>query len=112
MSSPSSEQLDAVFHALADPTRRAILEALTNGAGTVTEIAKPFDMSLPGVSKHIRVLEKAGLIDREVDGRTHRCRLEHTPLMNAREWIDFYSTFWNDKLDRLERYANDQSKGR
>lgn len=105
MSSTSSD-LDLVFHALSDPTRRAILMNLSDADLTISEIAEPFDMSLPGVSKHIRVMERAGLISRRVDGRTHTCRLERSPLMDAREWITFYTRFWNEKLDNLEQYAS------
>ena len=94
--------IDAVFSALADPTRRAILDRLSRGQARVTDIAAPFDMSLAAASKHIKVLERAGLVRRAVHGRTHVCRLDPTPLAAADEWLRFYEQFWNLKLDALE----------
>jgi DNA-binding transcriptional ArsR family regulator len=96
-------QLDTVFHALGDATRRQMLRDLVRGERTVSELAKPFDMSLAAASKHIRVLEHAGLIRREVRGRTHFCRLDPGPLASAHEWLSFYERFWTSRLDELER---------
>ena len=99
------EQLDRVFHALADQTRRQLLAALAEQPGTVSELAEPFDMSLPAVSKHIKVLERAGLVVRTVDGRVHRCSLGAGPLQHVAAWLDPYRQFWTDTLDSLARYA-------
>jgi DNA-binding transcriptional ArsR family regulator len=96
-------QLDHVFHALGDPTRRHMLRRLAGGERTVTELAEPFDMSLAAASKHIKALENAGLIRREVRGRTHFCQLEPGPLASAHEWLSFYERFWTQRLDILER---------
>lgn len=97
-----SPRLDAVFHALADPTRRAMLRDLGKRPCTVGELAAPFDISLAGASKHIQVLERAGLIQREIQGRTHLCRLDARPLHAGAEWLRHYERFWNRKLDVLE----------
>lgn len=94
--------LDSVFHALADPTRRAMLNDLAAGPCTVGELAAPFDISLAGASKHIQVLERAGLIQREVQGRVHTCRLDARPLHMGAEWMRHYERFWTRKLDALE----------
>ena len=94
--------LDGVFRALADPTRRAMLADLAAGPCTVGELAAPFDISLAGASKHIQVLERAGLIRREVRGRVHTCRLDAGPLHAGAEWMRHYERFWNRKLDALE----------
>jgi DNA-binding transcriptional ArsR family regulator len=99
-----AELLDATFGALADPTRRAILARLTLGEATVTELAAPFDVSLPAVSKHLRVLESAGLLQREIDGRIHRCRLAAQPMKDAAAWIETYRTFWEAQRDALAHY--------
>lgn len=96
-------QLDAVFHALGDPTRRGMLAALARGERTVGELAQPHRMSLAAASKHIKALEQAGLIVREVRGRTHVCRLDPGPLASAHEWLGAYETFWTGRLDILER---------
>lgn len=96
-------QLNAVFHALGDPTRRQMLRHLTSGTRTVSELAAPFSISLAAASKHIRVLENAGMIQREVRGRTHLCRLDPGPLATAHEWLGIYERFWTDRLDALER---------
>ena len=96
-------QVNFVFHALGDPTRRRMLGELARGECTVGELAKPFAMSLAAASKHIRVLEHAGLIRREVRGRTHLCRLDPGPLASAHEWLSFYERFWSNRLDELER---------
>jgi DNA-binding transcriptional ArsR family regulator len=97
------EQLDIVFHALADPTRRQMLRELALRERTVTELANPFDMSLAAASKHVKVLERAGLLKRTIRGRTHTCRLDPDPLGAAHTWLRFYERFWNDRLDALER---------
>ena len=98
-----SQQLDSVFHALGDPTRRQMLRALAGGERTVGQLAEPFAMSLAAASKHIKALEQARLIRREVRGRTHVCRLEPAPLASAHEWLGFYERFWTGRLDVLER---------
>jgi DNA-binding transcriptional ArsR family regulator len=98
----SSAALDLVFRALADPTRRRMLRSLASGERTVSELAEPFRMSLPAVSKHVRALEDAGLVRRTVRGRTHYCRLNPKPLSTAHEWLSFYERFWNERLDALE----------
>jgi DNA-binding transcriptional ArsR family regulator len=95
-------RLDTVFHALGDATRRRMLCELANGQRSVGELAAPFDMSLAAASKHIKALERAGLVRRTVQGRTHICRLEARPLEDAHEWISFYERFWNSRLDVLE----------
>jgi DNA-binding transcriptional ArsR family regulator len=96
------ERLDAVFGALADPTRRAMLRELAAQPRTIGELAAPFEISLAGASKHIQVLERAGLIQREVQGRVHTCRLDARPLHAGAEWLRHYERFWNQKLDVLE----------
>jgi DNA-binding transcriptional ArsR family regulator len=96
-------QLDTVFHALGDATRRRMLASLAGGERSVGELAAPFDISLAAASKHIKALEKAGLVRREVRGRTHLCRLEAKPLEDAFEWLSLYERFWTDRLDILER---------
>ncbi len=97
-----SPHLNTVFHALGDVTRRRMIRALADGERTVTQLARPFAMSLAAASKHIRTLELAGLISREVQGRTHICRLEARPLGEADAWLRIYERFWNTRLDRLE----------
>jgi DNA-binding transcriptional ArsR family regulator len=103
--------LDETFAALADPTRREILVALADGERSVSELAEPFEISLPGISKHLTVLERAGLITRWREGRVRRCRLEREPLSDALEWIAAYGRFWEESLDSLERLLGDP-KGR
>jgi DNA-binding transcriptional ArsR family regulator len=98
----AADRLDAVFHALADPTRRAMLRSLAQRERSVGELAEPFDMSLEGASKHIRVLERAGLVQRSVQGRTHVCRLDARPLRGGMEWIRHYERFWSRRLDVLD----------
>jgi DNA-binding transcriptional ArsR family regulator len=105
----SGAPLDATFGALADPTRRALLARLAQGEATVTELAKPFDVSLPAVSKHLRVLESAGLLQREIDGRVHRCRLAAEPMKDASAWIEKYRAFWESQFDVLARYLESTS---
>jgi DNA-binding transcriptional ArsR family regulator len=95
--------LDTVFHALGDATRRQILRDLATGERTVSQLAQPFAISLAAVSKHIQVLESAGLIRREVRGRTHLCRLDPGPLASAHQWLGFYEHFWTERLLVLER---------
>lgn len=96
-------QLDLIFAALSDGTRRAMLKRLTAGELSVGELAEPLNMSLAAASKHIKALERAGLIRRTIEGRTHRCRLNARPLAGAREWLAYYEAFWNERLDALER---------
>ena len=98
----TNPRLDAVFHALGDATRRQMLRSLSAGERTVTQLAEPFDMSLAAASKHIRALEGAGLIRREVRGRTHVCYLNAAPLSEADKWLRFYERFWNSRLNELE----------
>lgn len=105
-----SESLNGVFHALGDPTRRAMLRALAGGARTVGELAEPFPISLAAVSKHVKVLEEAGLVRREIRWRTHVCSLEPGPLADAHAWLAFYEGFWNDRLDALERLLREAAK--
>jgi len=95
-------KLDAIFHALGDATRRRMLGELAHGERTVSQLAEPFEMSLAAASKHIKALERAGLIRREILGRTHLCRLDASPLASASEWLGFYEHFWNTRLDVLE----------
>jgi DNA-binding transcriptional ArsR family regulator len=106
----AAPQLDAVFHALGDPTRRRMLRTLADGERTVSQLAEPFSISLAAASKHIKALENAGLIRREVRGRTHICRLEPGPLASAHEWLDFYERFWTARLDVLERLLRAEDK--
>jgi DNA-binding transcriptional ArsR family regulator len=94
--------LDAVFHALADPTRRAMLRSLAAGEQKIGDLAAPFSMSFAAASKHVRVLEAAGLVRRRIEGRSHVCRIEPLPLAAADEWLRFYERFWTNRLDRLE----------
>ena len=104
-------RLDAVFHALGDATRRRMLRELAAGERTVGQLAQPFAISLAAASKHIKALESAGLIRREVRGRTHLCRLEPSPLASARQWLSFYEDFWTDRLDALERLLREADAG-
>ena len=98
----TSEHLDSVFQALADPTRRGMLIALGGGTSSISELAKPYDMSLAAASKHIKKLEAAGLIEREIVGRVHHCKLSPERLNAARDWLQVYERFWNKSLDALE----------
>jgi DNA-binding transcriptional ArsR family regulator len=102
-------ELDAVFHALADPTRRALLEHLTEGPATVGELARPFGISQPAVSHHLRVLEVAGLVIRTRRGRTTSCRIETEPLRRIQAWIGHYERFWTGRMARLERLLEEDS---
>ncbi len=113
-----ADTLSTTFAALSDPTRRAILVRLADGAATVGEIARPFEMSLPAVSKHLAVLADAGLITRSKEGRVRRCGMRAEPLHVAYDWIRDYRRFWDDRLDSLAAYLRettdqeDSSKGR
>lgn len=98
------QALDSTFAALSDATRRGILARLATGEASVTELAKPYDMSLPAVSKHLRVLESAGLVTRNKEGRVQRCRLVAGPMKSAADWIEHYRRFWDIQLDSLQRY--------
>lgn len=97
--------LDRVFGALADSTRRSILARLAEGEATVGQLAEPFDISRPAISKHLRVLERAGLVRRTPEGRMSRCELEAGPIQDAAEWVDRYRRFWETQLDQLKRYV-------
>jgi DNA-binding transcriptional ArsR family regulator len=97
------DNLDRVFHALSNEPRRIMLRALADGEQTVGDLADPFDISLAAVSKHLKVLEGAGLVERRVEGRTTVCRLAPEPLTEVREWVAFVERFWTARLDRLER---------
>jgi DNA-binding transcriptional ArsR family regulator len=97
--------LDATFAALADPTRRAIVARLARGEATVTELAEPFDMSMPAISKHLRVLERAGLITRGREAQTRPCKLSPKPLEDATAWIEKHKATWEGRLDRLDAYV-------
>jgi DNA-binding transcriptional ArsR family regulator len=107
----TSQQLDATFAALADPTRRAILARLSTGEATVTELASPFQMSLPAVSKHLKVLESAGLITRGREAQWRPCRLEVGPLKEASEWIEQYRRFWEESFNRLDEVLRRLQEG-
>ena len=100
----SPDRLSTTFSALADPTRRAILARLISGEAFVTELAEPFDMSLPAVSKHLKVLERAGLIARGRDAQWRPCRLQASPLKDVADWVEHYRRFWEESLDRLDDY--------
>jgi len=107
------DRLGTTFAALADPTRRAILARLVLGEASVTELAAPFQMSLPAISKHLKVLEHAGLIARGRAGPSRPCRLKAAPLKDAVNWLEHYRSFWEESLDRLEDHLRDvQAKGR
>jgi DNA-binding transcriptional ArsR family regulator len=109
----SPDRLSTTFAALADPTRRAILARLASGEASVTELAEPFEMSLPAVSKHLKVLERAGLIARGRDAQWRPCRLEAAPLEDAAHWLEQYRRFWEQSFDRLEDYLGElQMKGK
>jgi len=104
------DQLDATYAAISHPVRRAVLQRLKGGDARVTELALPFGMSLAAVSKHIRVLEEAGLLDRSVHGREHRLALNPSRLRPAASWLDSYQAFWEDRLDHLEARLRDQHR--
>ena len=96
------QHLDVVFHALSDGTRRAMLQSLAGGERSIGELAAPFAMSFAGAAKHVKVLENAGLVRREIRGRTHLCRLEAARLAEAQAWLSHYERFWTHRLDRLD----------
>lgn len=100
------DKLNLIFSALSDPTRRAMLVSLAKSEQSIAELSAPFDISKSAITKHIKVLENAGLLKRTVDGRVHHCRLEVKPLKTASSWITFYEKFWNEKLDALDAYLN------
>jgi DNA-binding transcriptional ArsR family regulator len=106
-----AEQLDDTFAALADPTRRAILARLAEGEATVTELAAPFEMSMPAISKHLKVLERAGLITRGRTAQWRPCRLEARPLEDASAWLEQYRPFWEDSFERLAEHLRAIQKG-
>ncbi len=103
----ATDQLSTTFAALADPTRRAILARLSKGETSVKELAKPFSITLPGISKHLKVLERAGLIARGRDAQWRPCRLEAKPLQEVADWVEQYRRLWEERLDRLEDYLNE-----
>jgi len=103
----SPERLNLTFSALSDPTRRAILARLALGETSVTELAEPFDMSMPAISKHLRVLERAGLVARGREAQWRPCRLEAGPLKEASDWLEEYRRFWDESLDRLGDYLRE-----
>jgi DNA-binding transcriptional ArsR family regulator len=105
-------RMNSVFHALGDATRRQMLRELVSGERTVGQLAEPFAISLAAASKHIKALENAGLIRREVRGRTHLCRLDSGPLASAHQWLSFYERFWTDRLDVLERLLRQEDAHR
>jgi DNA-binding transcriptional ArsR family regulator len=103
----TADALSTTFAALADPTRRAILARLASGEASVTELAEPFDMTMPAVSKHLKVLERAGLIARNREAQWRRCRLDAAPLRNVSDWLEHYREFWEQRFDRLEAYLEE-----
>lgn len=107
----SVDSLSATLSALADPTRRGILARLATGEATVKELAEPYDMSLAAVSKHLKVLEHAGLISRGRDAQYRPCRLEAAPMRDVAGWLESYRKFWDESLDRLETYLAELQKG-
>jgi DNA-binding transcriptional ArsR family regulator len=106
----ATDQLSTTFAALADPTRRAILARLAAGEAPVTELARPFAMSLPAISKHLKVLERAGLIARGREAQWRPCRLDAGPLRSAAEWLEYYRKFWEQSFDRLDEYLRELQK--
>ena len=106
------DPLSTTFAALADPTRRAILARLASGEATVTELAEPFEISLPAVSKHLKVLERAGLIARGRAAQWRPCRLDAAPLKDAADWIEPYRRFWEESFDRLDEYLKEVQAGK
>ncbi len=104
------DRISTTFAALADPTRRAILARLAKGEASVTELAEPFRMTLPGISKHLKVLEKAGLIVRSREAQWRPCRLDASPLKEAAEYVERYRQFWEESFDRLDKYLREIQK--
>ncbi|MDY0884492.1 metalloregulator ArsR/SmtB family transcription factor [Dongia soli] len=107
----SADHLSMTFAALADPTRRAILARLALGETSVTELAEPFEMSLPAISKHLKVLERAGLITRGREAQWRPCRIEAGALKDVDDWLNFYRRFWDERFDRLDDFLRQQQKG-
>ncbi|MFC6837840.1 ArsR/SmtB family transcription factor [Halomarina ordinaria] len=107
---PDDLDLDAIFHALAHPVRRGLLEQLANDSKSVSELADPYDVSLAAVSKHLRVLEDAGLLDVEADGRVRRCHLDAAPLSEAFGWLTRYRVLWDDRLTALADHLEDEDQ--
>ena len=103
----TQDRLSITFSALADPTRRAILERLASGEASVTELAEPFAMSMPAISKHLKVLERAGLIERGREAQWRPCRLRAGPLRDAADWVGEYRRFWEERFDRLDGYLKE-----
>src|SRR5437764_11717775 len=112
MSKVPPDQLSTTFAALADPTRRAILARLSQGEASVTELAKPFDLSLPGISKHLKVLQRAGLITQSRNAQWRPCRLEPARLKEASEWVGEYQRFWDESFERLDAVLQEMMKER
>ena len=100
----NEQQLNNIFSALADPTRRKMLMRLTEQDMSVADLAAPFDMTKSAVTKHVKVLENAGLLKRSIEGRVHRCQLAPSPLADASDWLQFYQAFWQNKLDALDDF--------
>jgi DNA-binding transcriptional ArsR family regulator len=111
MSPVATDRLSVVFGALADPTRRAILARLADGEATVNQLAEPFDLSLPAISKHLKVLQRAGLISRGREAQWRPCKLEAEPLRDASEWVDRYRTFWESSFDKLDVHLKKLMRG-
>ncbi|HZT62305.1 MAG TPA: metalloregulator ArsR/SmtB family transcription factor [Burkholderiales bacterium] len=103
----TADRLSSTFAALADPTRRAILARLASGETSVLELAEPFDISLPAVSRHLKVLERAGLIERSREAQWRPCRLQATPLKGVADWVEYYRRYWEESFDKLESYLKD-----
>jgi DNA-binding transcriptional ArsR family regulator len=108
----SARHLDLTFGSLAHPIRRGILVRLASGEATVAELARPFKVSAPAITKHLRVLEEARLLSRRKDGRVHRCRLEARRMEEAEAWLEEHRQVWNDRLDRLERFLKESAKAK
>jgi DNA-binding transcriptional ArsR family regulator len=106
----ATDNLSTTFAALADPTRRAILARLARGEASVTELAKPFDISLPAVSKHLKVLKRAGLIARSRESQWRPCQLQASPLKDVADWVDHYRRFWTESFERLDEYLHELRK--
>ena len=104
------EKLSEIFYALSDPTRRAIIGLLAERPHTVTELLEPFPVSLNAISKHIKALEKVGLVDREIKGRIHMCHLNTAPMNEAYQWLGSYEKFWSGSLDKLEKLLRNRAK--
>ena len=104
------QRLNHIFSALSDPTRRAMLKRLGNQSMSVADLAEPFDMTKSAITKHLKVLEKAGLLNRSIVGRIHYCSLEPKPLLQATKWMKFYESFWNEKFNALEKFLSEDDK--